>query len=495
MLGQYSLGGPANKRALLASEGLDPDGMEGARPGRRPLRRLGHDPDLLPADLPQREADHRPPIGSCSARPRPGSRPAIAPASRAGRPPSPPELREPSSRASRRRRRALYAPHLDQPAQPSTVTGADGRVSATARPVAIWLGLLVLYFVWGSTYIGIRLADESIPPFLMAGVRFLLAGLRPAGLGVRGDPADPRGTRRPTRPVRRPGLPDPAPAARLGDRRRRAPARRDGPRRPRRADRPGRRRRLPDRPAAGLDRRPRPDLLRRAAAPDGRRGDRRRAWSGWRSSSVRSGTGGGPAFDPFGLVVLLCSPICWASGSLYSSHKAVLPRRPLTATGLQMVCGGVLLLIAAVADRRAGELRRRRRSRAARSLGLAYLTSIGSLVGFTTYVWLLRVAPLPEGRDLRLRQPDRGLRAGRPAPGRDDRRPDGAGRRRDRRRRGPDRDRPRPARPERRPARRQSGHRPRSPKPGRDRLGRRPEIRAGPRPRPSGQPVGRGPSR
>jgi len=36
MLGQYSLGGPANKRTLLASEGLDPDGMEGlARTGVR----------------------------------------------------------------------------------------------------------------------------------------------------------------------------------------------------------------------------------------------------------------------------------------------------------------------------------------------------------------------------------------------------------------------------------------------------------------------------
>jgi hypothetical protein len=41
MLGQYSLGGPANKRALLASEGLDPDGMEGlARAG---IRYVGSD--------------------------------------------------------------------------------------------------------------------------------------------------------------------------------------------------------------------------------------------------------------------------------------------------------------------------------------------------------------------------------------------------------------------------------------------------------------------
>jgi len=41
MLGQYSLGGPANKRAMLSSEGLDPDGMEGlARSG---IRYIGSD--------------------------------------------------------------------------------------------------------------------------------------------------------------------------------------------------------------------------------------------------------------------------------------------------------------------------------------------------------------------------------------------------------------------------------------------------------------------
>ena len=34
-----------------------------------------------------------------------------------------------------------------------------------------------LYLVWGSTYLGIRFAIETIPPFLMAGTRFLLAGL------------------------------------------------------------------------------------------------------------------------------------------------------------------------------------------------------------------------------------------------------------------------------------------------------------------------------
>src|SRR5256886_13488011 len=34
----------------------------------------------------------------------------------------------------------------------------------------------VLYLIWGSTYLGIRFAIESLPPFLMGGTRFLLAG-------------------------------------------------------------------------------------------------------------------------------------------------------------------------------------------------------------------------------------------------------------------------------------------------------------------------------
>lgn len=39
------------------------------------------------------------------------------------------------------------------------------------------LGLLTLYVIWGSTYLGIRFALESYPPFLLAGIRFLGAGI------------------------------------------------------------------------------------------------------------------------------------------------------------------------------------------------------------------------------------------------------------------------------------------------------------------------------
>ena len=96
-----------------------------------------------------------------------------------------------------------------------------------------------------------------------------------------------------------------------------------------------------------------------------------------------------------GILALLLSPLAWGSGSLYSSHRAVLPRRPLTATGIQMICGGSLLLVGAVL---VGELRTFDVAAVStRSwLGLLYLTTVGSLVGFTTYVWLLRVAPLPK---------------------------------------------------------------------------------------------------
>ena len=46
-----------------------------------------------------------------------------------------------------------------------------------SRRAPIWPALLVLYFVWGSTYLGIAIAVDTIPPFLMAATRFLIAGL------------------------------------------------------------------------------------------------------------------------------------------------------------------------------------------------------------------------------------------------------------------------------------------------------------------------------
>ena len=47
---------------------------------------------------------------------------------------------------------------------------------APTRRLFLWTGLLVLYLVWGSTYLGISVAVRTIPPFFMAAARFALAG-------------------------------------------------------------------------------------------------------------------------------------------------------------------------------------------------------------------------------------------------------------------------------------------------------------------------------
>ena len=46
---------------------------------------------------------------------------------------------------------------------------------------ALITGFVTIYVLWGSTYLGIRLAVETLPPFLMASARFLLAGILVAG--------------------------------------------------------------------------------------------------------------------------------------------------------------------------------------------------------------------------------------------------------------------------------------------------------------------------
>lgn len=66
--------------------------------------------------------------------------------------------------------------------------------TAHPRPSRVRLGLAFacIYVLWGSTYLAIRVAVQTLPPFLMAGTRFLLAGAFLYLLGVR------QGSRRPT---------------------------------------------------------------------------------------------------------------------------------------------------------------------------------------------------------------------------------------------------------------------------------------------------------
>ncbi|HJT25200.1 MAG TPA: EamA family transporter [bacterium] len=51
-------------------------------------------------------------------------------------------------------------------------------------PASVWLALASVYVVWGSTYLAIRFAIQTIPPFFMAGIRFLASGIILWGLLV-----------------------------------------------------------------------------------------------------------------------------------------------------------------------------------------------------------------------------------------------------------------------------------------------------------------------
>jgi drug/metabolite transporter (DMT)-like permease len=254
-----------------------------------------------------------------------------------------------------------------------------GANASAARPLAIWLGLLILYFVWGSTYLGIKVSVESIPAFLMGAARFLVAGgLLLAWIAVREGPSALRVSRGELRDSLVVGT------ALLGG-------------------------------GMGLV------ALGEQTVPSGITAlliALMPSWVavlGWVFFKERlpgivivgitvglvgvvilvAPTSGSLTLDPGGLAAVLLSPISWAAGSLYASHRATLPGRPLVATGYQMLGGAIALGVASLATGELGGF-----SPAAVSSdsawALLYLIVVGSLVGYTTYVWLLRVAPLPK---------------------------------------------------------------------------------------------------
>jgi len=99
-------------------------------------------------------------------------------------------------------------------------------------------------------------------------------------------------------------------------------------------------------------------------------------------------TGDG-SVDRLAALVIVLSAMCWAAGSLYS-RGAPLPKRPMVSAGLASVCGGILLSGYSLVTGELGEAVWTLDA----VLALGYLIVAGSLVGFTTYVWLLRSAPI-----------------------------------------------------------------------------------------------------
>ena len=254
--------------------------------------------------------------------------------------------------------------------------------SSTAAPrgASVWVGLAVLYLVWGSTYLGIAIAVETIPPFLMAAVRFVLAGLILLTWSVaREGRAFVPPTRREWRDSAIVGalligggmgmvafgeqtIPSGITALLIAT--------------------------MPVWVAilGGIflgERLPRLAIVGIVVG-----------FIGVAILIGPSAFGGTGALDPVGLAAILFSPIAWSSGSLFASHRAVLPKRPLVATGVQMVLGGLVLAGMAAVTGEFAALDVGATSRES-VLALLYLLVMGSLVAFTVYGWMLRIAPLP----------------------------------------------------------------------------------------------------
>lgn len=246
----------------------------------------------------------------------------------------------------------------------------DGGVSK----VRLIAAFAAIYTVWGSTYLAIRFGVESIPPFLMAAMRFIIAGL------IMYPWARLRGAQPPTRIEWRSAAIIGTLLLFIGN-----------------GGVTWAEQRVPSGIAALLvgtvpiwivlldwlwhgAARPRPGVMIGLGV-------------GFVGVLMLIGTDqlfGHNQIDLSGTGVLLIATVAWAVGSLYS-RKAVLPSSPALATSMEMLAAGVVLLLAAGIT---GEFQRFDPAMvSARSwLSVGYLSLFGSIVGFTAYVWLLRVA-------------------------------------------------------------------------------------------------------
>ncbi|HYF40024.1 MAG TPA: EamA family transporter [Gemmatimonadales bacterium] len=106
-------------------------------------------------------------------------------------------------------------------------------------------------------------------------------------------------------------------------------------------------------------------------------------------------SGRGPAesrVDPLGATILVLASASWAWGSVVSK-SAALPKSPFVATSIEMIAGGILLLVTAAVS---GQFRGFDPVRVSfeAMAWWGYLVVFGSLVGFTAYIWLLGVTSI-----------------------------------------------------------------------------------------------------
>jgi drug/metabolite transporter (DMT)-like permease len=255
----------------------------------------------------------------------------------------------------------------------SHTRGAD-RVSllVTAPVKHVWIALFVVYVVWGSTYLGIKVAVDTIPPLLAAGSRFVVASLMLAAvLAWRGTSL--RATRRELMASAVGGLLllglgvglvhvaetriDSSVAAMIAGT-------------------------VPLQIIA----------LRLLSGDSPARATRLSTLAGLAGLVLVVAPGLGAGSTALGLAVMVSATMSWTLGSFLSSRLS-LPSDPFVASVYEMGFGGAFLTLAAGAS---GEFSDVGSATFALDsvLAWAYLVVMGSLVGFSAYAWLLRVAPI-----------------------------------------------------------------------------------------------------
>jgi drug/metabolite transporter (DMT)-like permease len=235
----------------------------------------------------------------------------------------------------------------------------------------ILLAFAALYLIWGSTYLGIALAIQTMPPFLMAGTRFFSAGMiMYAAARIGGAPKPAAVTWRsaviigaclllcgnggvtiaekwvPTGLASLIVATVPIDIALLGW-------------------------------ITSTGRRPAPLV-----------------WVGLAGGFIGVGLLIGPALAApssshhlgLGMFILLAGSFIWSAGSLYSLKAKSSPSLFLAA-GQQMICGGLLLFLLGIS---LGEKFNFQKVSTTSLYAFIYLVLIGALIGYTAYFWLLR---------------------------------------------------------------------------------------------------------
>ena len=245
----------------------------------------------------------------------------------------------------------------------------------TRRPATalVLAAFAAVYLLWGSTYLAIIFALETMPPLLMAGARFLLAGGILYGvMRLRGEPAPAPRHGRSTALIGALLLMCGNGGVTLAERT------------------------VPSGVAALLVAMvPMWMVLLEWLRPGGTRPTGRTLLGllvGFAGIVVLVGPGAtaGGRVDLVGAGFVMVGAAAWAAGSIYS-RGAQLPKSALLATGMEMLWGGAFLTLAGALTGELGRVDPAGFSTAS-ILAYLYLVVFGSLVGFTAYIWLLGVS-------------------------------------------------------------------------------------------------------